>query len=121
MKYLENYNYYKDKKKIKNDIKNILDNFYLEYIFDYKITKFIINVDDNKIDISIFGYGKPYLDKDKKKEDALLKLIFEEKRDKWNLKIKKSNIFKKIQHRNVDITLDNLNIIKNEVLKYLNN
>lgn len=126
MKFLENYYYYnkEDIKRIKNNIKDILDSFYLEYIFDYKMTRFEIDIDKDieKIKISIFGFGNPYIDKEFKKEDALLKMIFEKKRNKWKLKkVIKSNVFKMVKNRDTEVKLSNLNIIKIEILKYLNN
>lgn len=128
MKHLEYYNYnYLDKKKIKkelnSDIRNILNSFYLKLIFDYKIIDFDINlnIDYKILEITIFGYGNPIIGEDFKKNDVLLKLIFEKKLNNWVIKIKKSKIFKKIQYRNTEIKLENLNLIKNKILNILKN
>lgn len=128
MKHLEYYNYnYLDKKKIKkelnSDIRNILNSFYLKLIFDYKIIDFDINlnIDYKILEITIFGYGNPIIGEDFKKDDVLLKLIFEKKLNNWVIKIKKSKIFKKIQYRNTEIKLENLNLIKNKILNILKN
>jgi hypothetical protein len=128
MKHLEYYNYnYLDKKKIKkelnSDIKNILSSFYLKLIFDYKIIDFDINlnIDYKILEITIFGFGNPIIGEDFKKDDVLLKLIFEKKLNNWIIKIKKSKIFKKIQYRNTETKLENLNLIKNKILNILKN
>jgi hypothetical protein len=128
MKHLEYYNYnYLDKKKIKkelnSDIKNILNSFYLKLIFDYKIIDFDINlnIDYKILEITIFGFGNPIIGEDLKKDDVLLKLIFEKKLNNWIIKIKKSKIFKKIQYRNTETKLENLNLIKNKILNILKN
>jgi len=116
---------FKSEKDIKNEmdtkIKDILNPFTMSYIFDYKITNFIIDIfnKNTKIEVTIFGFGSA-LGNGRNSQDALLKLIFEKKKDIWQVSYKKSKSFRKMQNRTTEYKLDNLITIRKKILNYLN-
>jgi len=117
-----NFNEKKDKKEMLKGIKDIISLYTLDYIFDYKITNFIVDIVDlyKRVDVTIFGYGRPSLDSEHKKQDALIKLIFVKGKLLWSCKYKKSKVYKKIQRRDTEIKTENLFDIRNKILDFLN-
>lgn len=107
------------KKEINKSIKDIINPFIMKYVFDYRITHFILDFlnKNTKIELTIFGFGPIG---DGNKEDALLKIIFEKKKNTWVVSYKKSKIFRKIQNRSTEIKLENIGKIRTEILNYLN-
>jgi len=107
------------KKEINKSIKDIINPFIMKYVFDYRITHFILDFlnKNTKIELTIFGFGPIG---DGNKEDALLKIIFEKKKNTWVVFYKKSKIFRKIQNRSTEIKLENIGKIRTEILNYLN-
>jgi len=109
------------KKEMNNTIKDILNSFTMEYIFDYRITNYIVDFFDKntKIEVTIFGYGSALGDGNNS-QDALLKLVFQKKKKIWQVSYRKSKAFRKMQNRTTEYKLENLIKIRTEILNYLN-
>ena len=121
----ESYYDHNSNKKLKKDIskkiREILNPYTLSYVFDYKIIHFIITVlDTDLVEVSIFGYGKPDLDDNVKKQDALVKFIFQKGKKIWTFKYKKSKIYRKIENRDSETKSENIFEIKDKILSHLN-
>ena len=92
----------------------------MKYIYNYFITNYIINIKKNKIEINIFGYGQIDYNTEAK-HDALIKIIFLKINNKWIIKTKKSDIYKKMlkqtNSKKNNLILD----IISDIYKYVKN
>lgn len=113
-----------DKKKLRKELQNgingIVNSYTLDMIYDYKITNFILQVGLEHIEVSIFGYGKPDLESDSKKQDALVKLIFDKNKKNWSVKYKKSHLYKEIETIDTEVKSEKIFEMIDRIIKFLN-
>lgn len=107
------------KKEMNTEIKSILNSYTMEYVFNYRMTNFIVEFfnKNTKIEVTIFGFGSALGEGNT--QDALLKLIFEKKKI-WVVSYKKSKVFRKMQNMTTEYKLENIAKIRTKILNYLN-
>jgi len=120
----ENVGYVLDKdkkKKLRSGLRDILNQFVLKHIFNFVITNSIIELQSLKnIEINIFGYGQVN-NYSISKHDALSKIIFIKNKEKWDIKVIRSDTYKEMLKDNNYINDPTLISLINKLIKFLKN